>query len=120
MQKTFAKAEELTEHIREYINARIDAIKLQVAEKVSALLANLIAGLVVAFVFLFFLILLSISLSIIIGHWIGQMWLGFLIVAALYLLFGIIVWKARGRLIRMPIMNAIIHQLFRNDEKDQQ
>lgn len=108
------------EHIRDYVNARIDAIKLSIAEKVSAVLANILAGLVVAFVFLLFVILLSIGLSLIIGIWVGHTWAGFLIVAALYLLIGILVWTARGKLIRLPIMNAIIQQLFKNDEDHQE
>lgn len=120
MERTFAKAEELADNIKEYVNARIDAIKLQVADKVSAIIANILAGMILAFVFIFFLILLSISLSLLIGAWIGKMWLGFLIVALVYLLVGIIVWTARGKIIRLPIMNAIIQQLFKNDEEDHQ
>jgi fatty acid desaturase len=120
MERTFNKAEDLADHIKEYVNARIDSIKLSVAEKVSAVLANILAGLVVAFVFLLFVILFSIGLALIIGEWIGHAWAGFLIVAGLYLFFGVIVWVARGKLIRLPIMNAIIQQLFRNDEDHQE
>ena len=58
MERTFNKAEDLADHIKEYVNARIDSIKLSVAEKVSAVLANILAGLVVAFVFLLFVMYL--------------------------------------------------------------
>ena len=33
MERTFNKAEDLADHIKEYVNARIDSIKLSVAEK---------------------------------------------------------------------------------------
>lgn len=118
MEKTFERVEELADSIKEYVNTRMDEVKLNVAEKTSAFFANLIAGFVVAGVFLFFIIFASIALSLGLGEWLGKEWLGFLIVAGLYLILGIIVWSARGKIIRMPIMNAMIRQLFRNEEED--
>ena len=54
------------------------------------------------------------------GQWLNNYWLGFLLVAGLYFLAGLIVWAAKERLIRIPVINAIIRQLFKNDndEKD--
>ncbi|MGF2412104.1 phage holin family protein [Ferruginibacter sp.] len=118
MEKAFAKAEELAGTIKEYINTRIEAVKLSAAEKSSAIIANLIAGAVVALVFIFFIMLASISAALLLGLWIGATWAGFLMVAGLYLLAAIIVWKARGKLIRLPIMNALIKQLFKTDEDE--
>ena len=37
MEDTFAKAEELAEHVKEYINNRMDSVKLNSAEKSSKL-----------------------------------------------------------------------------------
>ncbi len=118
MEKVFAKAEELVGNIRGYINARIDEVKFDAAKKVSAVLSNLIAGLLVFIVFLFFILFASVAVSLILGEWMGHMWAGFLCVAGLYFLVGMIVWMARGKLIRLPIMNALIRQLFTNDEED--
>ena len=118
MDKAFAKAEDLASSIKEYVDTRIDAVKLNVAEKSSGVIANVIAGIVVAVVFLFFIGLASTSLAYGLGEWTGKTWVGFLIVAGLYLLIGIIVWAGRGKLIRLPVMNAMIQQLFKNDEED--
>jgi len=48
------------------------------------------------------------------------MYAGFLIIAAIYLLVGIMVWKGRKRFLRIPIMNRMIWQLFQNDEQDEE
>ncbi len=120
MEKTFAKVEEMAETMKTYLNSKLDGIKLSAAEKSSTVLANIIAATVVAIVFLFFVVFASISMAIGLGYWIGSLWAGFLIVAGLYLFIGIIVWAAKERIIRLPIMNAIIQQLFNNDEEDQQ
>lgn len=118
MEKTFAKVEELAGTIKDYVNARIEAVKLNAAEKSSVVISNLIAGLVVAFVLLLFIVMGSIALAFGLGEWIGKTWAGFLIVAFIYLLIGIIVWIARVRIIRLPVMNAIIKQLFRSDDEE--
>jgi hypothetical protein len=120
VEKTFAKVEEMAETMKTYFNTRLDRIKLSAAEKSSGVLANLIAAFLVLIVFLFFIVFASISLAIGLGFWIGSMWAGFLIVAGVYLFLGIIVWAAKQKIIRLPIMNAIIQQLFTNDEEDQE
>lgn len=119
MEKAFAKVEEMADNIKEYINTRMESVKLSAAEKSSKILANAIAGVIVAIVFFFFIIFAGIALSFGLGEWIGKTWAGFLIVAILYLLIGIIAWAARGRLIRLPIMNTLIQQ-FTNDNDDEE
>jgi hypothetical protein len=118
MENVFAKAEELADNVKTYINTRIEEVKLSAAEKSSAAMANILAGIVVATVFSFFIVFSSISLSLFLGEWMGKPWAGFLIVASLYLLAGAIVWVARGKIIRLPIMNALIQQLFKNNDEE--
>jgi hypothetical protein len=118
MEKAFAKVEEMAETVKEYVNTRIESVKLNAAEKSSAVIANVAAGLVVAAVFFFFIVFAGIALAFGLGEWIGKTWAGFLIVAGLYLLLGILVWAARGKIIRLPVMNALIKQLFRDDDEE--
>ena len=119
MEKTFERVEELAGTIKEYINTRMDALKLGVAEKSSSVIANVLAGVIVFGVFILFIIFASIALSFGLGEWIGKTWAGFLIVAGLYLLAGIIVWSGRNKIIRLPIMNAMIRQLFSKEEEEE-
>jgi len=117
MEKTFAKVEELADTVKEYVNARIDAVKLTLAEKSSAIIANTIAGLIVAGVFTLFIVFGSIALALGLGEYFGKTWAGFLFVAVFYLVIGIIVWLARVKLIRLPLMNAFIKQLFNEEDE---
>jgi integral membrane sensor domain MASE1 len=118
MEKTFAKAEELAGTMREYINTRIESAKLTAAEKSSALIGNTAAAIIAAVVFSFFMIFAGIALSLVLGEWIGKIWAGYLIVAGVYLVISLVAWFGRERLIRIPVVNAIIRQLFKDDEKD--
>jgi Putative Actinobacterial Holin-X, holin superfamily III len=117
MERVFSKVEELADNAKEYVNTRIESLKLNAVEKSSVIIANGVARIVVAIVFIFFIALASIALSLVLGEWLGKIWAGFLVVACFYLLLGIIIWFARGKLIRVPVMNALIQQLFKHDEE---
>lgn len=118
MEKLFTKAEDLASNIKDYVNARIDALKLNAAEKTSGIIANFVARIMVIIFLFFFVGLGSIALSLVLGLWIGNAWIGFLIVGLFYLLLALIVWATRDKLIRLPVMNAIIQQMFKDDEED--
>jgi ABC-type uncharacterized transport system fused permease/ATPase subunit len=118
MENTFAKAEDLAEHVKEYINNRMDAVKLNTAEKSSKLAATVIASVVVAMFFITFLFFASTALAFVFSRITGELWVGFLIVAGIYLLLGAIVWLLRDRILQLPVMNALLRQLFTDDGED--
>jgi len=111
---------ELAAAAKEYVNTRVDSVKLKAAEKTSLIISDLVAGAIVAVVFLFVLAFASIAGAMALSAWIGKPWIGFLIVAGIYLFIGIITWSAKERMIRIPVMNKIIHQLFKNDVADEE
>jgi len=120
MERTFQKAEDLTASAKEYLETRVDELKIGFLEKTSTIISNVLAGILIAVIFSFFIILGSVGLAFWLGIQFGEVWLGFLAVAGFYLVFGTIVWLAKGSIIRRPVMNALIRQLFKNDEDDDQ
>jgi Flp pilus assembly protein TadB len=118
MEKAFAKVEELAGTLKVYINSRIESVKLNAAEKSSQVLANVLAGLAVAVVFLCCFIFGSLALAFILGALIGQIWAGFLAVAILHLLLAMVMWVSRERILRLPLMNGFINQLFKPHEEN--
>lgn len=117
MENTFAKVEEMAEHVKEYVNNHITSAKLSIAEKTSGVLSNIIAVAIVLMVFVFFLVFSSVALAFVFAKLTGEYYWGFLIVAGIYLLFGVLVWVLRVRLLKLPIMNAILQQLFKDEEE---
>lgn len=119
MEKAFAKAEEFAESVKEYLDIRIESAKLTVAEKTSLVLANAAAGIAVVVAFIFFTGLLAVGLSLVLGEWLGKTWAGFMIMAGIFFIMAIIIWISRKKIVQLPLMNALIKQLFNNDEKDE-
>lgn len=116
MEKIFTHAGEFVENAKEYAENQVDMVKLTVAEKSSALFANMVAGLLAVLVFFLVIIFSGIALALGLGALLGKLWAGFLIVAGTYLLLGIVIWSIREKLIRIPVMNALIKELFKDDE----
>jgi energy-coupling factor transporter transmembrane protein EcfT len=92
-------------------------VKLNTAEKSSKLAATVIASVVVGIFFFSFLFFASTALAFVFSRLTGELWLGFLIVAVIYLLLGIIIWSFKDRLLQLPIMNSLLQQLFTDDDE---
>ncbi|HEY8971993.1 MAG TPA: phage holin family protein [Puia sp.] len=92
------KLEELFDHAREYLNIRVDEVKLGVAEKESAIVAQVVANTVVNIFFLLFLLFAGVASALALGSWWQHEWLGFLAVAGIYLIAGLITWALRERM----------------------
>jgi hypothetical protein len=115
----FEKVEDLAAQVKDYLNTRISLVKLQLAAKASKVISNLIASLIVFLVMMMFLIFAGIAAALALSAWIGPLYSGFLIMAAVFFLIGLFVWKKRESLLRIPIMNSIISQLSPEVEEDQ-
>ncbi|WP_276482266.1 phage holin family protein [Paraflavitalea pollutisoli] len=114
---------ELVSTAREYVEVSVESAKLTAAEKISLLVSNLVAGALVALVFFFFLLFVSVAGALAISNWLQLPWAGWLAMGGVYLLAGIVVWMIKEQWIRIPVMNNIIQQLFKNDaghETDQE
>lgn len=117
LQQEYNKAEEWVIQLKAYVNTEIELVKLTVAEKVSKVFSDLLALAFVGAFLLFFILFASLALAWLVGEWLDKSWAGFLIVAIFYLLLGIIAWYAREKLLRVPIMNAIIREIFSSGQK---
>ena len=116
----FKKIESLIEKLRDYVNTRIAQVKLSVAEKISKVAALVVAVLMAALVFFLFLVLLSVAGAIAIGQWLQNYWLGFLIIAGIILIIGIMLWNFKEKWIQKPIMNLLIKTMFSNKDDDEE
>lgn len=119
MAQDYNDTETLFDDVKEYLNTRLSQIKLSGAEKTSKVVALMMAIVLAALVFFLVFVLMSVAGAIAVGQWLANYWLGFLVVAIVVLVVGFMLWLSRDRLLRIPIMNALIKILFdKDDEKD--
>ena len=120
LQEEFKKVEELALHIKAYIQTEIELIKLLFAEKLSKILSNFLAIMVLIWLLLIGILFASLSLAFFIGERFGKMSTGFIIVSLIYLLLAVLIWYQRERIIRIPILNGILSQLFDSEKKSEE
>ena len=118
MEQEFNNTESFVGQVKEYLNTRLAQLKLSFAEKTSKVVAIMIAAVVSALVFFLFLVLISVAGAIAIGQWVENYWLGFIIMSAIVLFAGFVLWISKDSWLRKPIMNALIRVMFDKDEDE--
>lgn len=111
----FKKVEDLVDHLKEYVHVRIDEARLGLAERSSGVISYLIVGVVLACIFVLGFVFVCLAGALLLGRLFNDLALGMLIVAAFLVIAGLIIRWGRERLIRIPIMNAMISELFKSD-----
>ena len=115
MQEELKKIEEIVSHFKKYVNTKITKTKLDAAVKTSDMITFIVVRMLVTVVFFYFLIFASDAAAYAIGDYFRKVWLGFLMFAVFYLMAGLLIWFSRERLLRIPVMNAIINRLFTHE-----
>lgn len=94
----FFKVDSLIENLTGFVETRVELLKLEVKEDIAKCLAKGVAWFVIGFVLTLFLVFVSIGLALLIGAALG-LFAGFMIVASVYLVIGLILLLMRERII---------------------
>lgn len=118
MEETFARVEELVENLKEYAGNRADQVKLNTAEKTAKLMSYLIAITIIAALVLFFILFMAMALAVYLGQLLGGLQWGLLITGGMLLLLIFLLWVLRTHFLQYPIMNALLRQLYHQQEEE--
>lgn len=112
MDNKTTNVEELFQKLKEYGDTRLDLFKLKAISKVSGIIASIISGIILILLLLLVIICITIALSLIIGNALGHIYLGFFIMAAVYIIIGLFVLSNRVKLLKSPISNKFIKEFI--------
>lgn len=107
-----SQVELLLEKVKDYVETRIELLKLKAIDKSSGILSSIISGVVLAVFSLFFMILFNIGLALWIGDMLGKSYYGFFIVAALYIIIGLVIFLGRNKWVKPPVETLMIKSLL--------
>jgi hypothetical protein len=105
-------------HVGEYLNIQSESIKLNVAEKTANLFSKLLFAFAFILLFGVFLIFFGTAFACLIADFTGKYYIGFVIVALIFLLACVILWIFRNRFMRLMVMNAVLDQLINETNND--
>ena len=101
----------LFEKTKDYVETRADLFKLKAIKKTAEVGSSLVCYMIVAVVFSSFFIFLNIALGLWLGDLTGRLYFGFFILAAFYLIVGILIFSNKEKIISSPIADSIIKKM---------
>ncbi len=111
MENQSTTMESLFERLKNYVENRIELLKLKAIDKSSSFASALITYVVVAVFFVLFFMFFNIGLALLIGDLLGRAYWGFFIIAALYVVVGIVLIKFKDKWVRTPLINMLVKAL---------
>lgn len=103
--------EELFDKAGEYLETRASLVKLKTIQKTSDAMSVVASKVVGWFIASTVLLMLSIALAFFLGDLLGANYFGFLIVAGIYALMGLVYYFLKDSLIKVPVSDAIIKKM---------
>ena len=108
------KTELLLTNARKYFENEMALLKLKLADNLTEMASLMFAVAWMSLLSLISLIFLGISLAQLLSVVTGYYFLGFLFVAVLFIILGLVIWKRRRRMIKYPLLNILMKK--RNEE----
>lgn len=109
------KIHEIVDSLKEYYNTNYDLRKLEATERSSVIGAGLISIILIGLVVLFFVLFISLGVAFYLSDVLASNYFGFGIVAGFYLLFGLILYIGRKKLLERPLCDKIINKILGNN-----
>lgn len=112
MEKENSSFDDLLEHGEEYLKTKQELSKLIALEKGSSIIAKALSSIIVFAFLLFCFVFASIALCWFIAEYTGKTSTGFLSVAGIYFLIGMILYINRKKWLETPFINSFIRNYF--------
>lgn len=103
----------LFEKIEEYGKTNYELIKFKLLKTTAIIVPSLISSLIVILVFFLFTLILSMGFAFLLGEWLGKLYYGFFIVAAIYIPPSIILHFYLHKWIKKPMGDSIVKQILK-------
>lgn len=103
------------DYIKDYINIKLDIFLLNISKKLSNAAGYFVFAIIIGFIFLFVSLFLSLSLSEWLAVALNIPGMGNLIVSAIYIIIGFIIFKYKDPLIIRPVSKNIDKAMFLSD-----
>ncbi|WP_025864591.1 phage holin family protein [Prolixibacter bellariivorans] len=105
-------AEKLSQNLKEYVSARIELQKLTFVEESTRVFSRFFSTTIIWLLAILVLFFASIGLAILIGQWLENPALGFFILAAGLVVFGLIFYLLSRKWIEQSVLSNIYNMVF--------
>jgi len=100
------------ENAGDYLETRLDLLKLQAVNKSSDVTSSVVSRMIILLMVSFAIFILNMGLALWVGELLGKVYLGFFVIAAFYMLVGLILHFFRNSLLKEPVSTMIIKKML--------
>lgn len=112
MESTAEQVKDIISKTGEVIETKVKLWKLKAIGKGSEVVSSVVSGIFVLLSVILAFVFLSIGLAILIGQWLGETYYGFLIMAGIYGLAGLLFYNFRKTLIKGPVSDRFVNNIL--------
>lgn len=103
----------LVDRTKDYVETRVELLKLQAVNKSADVISSVASGFVTAVIMIFFFLMLNIGIGLLLGELLGKTYYGFFVLAAIYLITGLLFKSFGDKWIKEPVSTMLIKKLFK-------
>jgi hypothetical protein len=111
MENSTTTIEKLIEKAEIYSKTTLELCKYEAVYKSADIFSCLAVKLAITFVVVVFLLLVNIGLSLCVGQYLGEIYLGFFVIAFGYLCLAVLLYVFREEWVKSPVSNFIINKM---------
>jgi uncharacterized oligopeptide transporter (OPT) family protein len=111
---------EISGNIKEYVRMKIDLMRLTLTEKMARLASFAVLIVVFCILFLFFSLFVSFAFILWFRANAGPAYIGALIVAAFYLVLGILIYLMRNTILVNPFISMLSKVFLKDPDEDEE
>jgi hypothetical protein len=115
-----AQFKKVFDQVKVYLDLKVGYVKLQVAEYLIRFFSSLVLWMVLFFILFFVVVFGSFAFAYWFGEMTGRWSMGFLIIAAFYVLLAIVIYALRKSIIVRPFTRLILSQMELDKFNDQE
>lgn len=108
--------ESLIGNSSDYIETRLNLFKLKMVDKSSDVASSVLSFIPLFLVFFIVFVLLNIGIALLIGDLLGEAYWGFLILSAVYIITGLVLYSKRDKWVKVPFANMLITKFLKNSK----
>ena len=110
METATIQIESLYDKAEAYVSTNYELAKLRSTETAARVITSLVARMGVIIMISMFALVLNIGIALMLGDLLGKLYYGFFIVAAFYLIVGLVLYFFLHKWIKKPLNDLIISQ----------
>lgn len=112
MEEQFKNFDTLIEKAEAYGKTTVELVKLKAVDKVADGTSSIVAWTAVIIALILFFITLNFGVALWLGELMGDIYIGFFVVAGFYGVVGLILYLFRNKWIKKPLNDSIINQML--------